>query len=177
MTISQMASMNTTQTGFSVGTNGFNITESEKTANDVSKFQKMLENASKSNMSSRLNGEYTSSFNYNKTTSTSSQLDKNAKPQGFAANAIGAHSTNSNSNKTIDKTSKLYETSLELENFFVKMMLSSMRNTVQKSGFGGNDSYASKMYEDMMYDELSVNITKNAGFGLADQIYLSLANK
>ena len=30
------------------------------------------------------------------------------------------------------------------------------------------------MYEDMLYDELAVSMTKNAGFGLADQIYLEL---
>ena len=74
----------------------------------------------------------------------------------------------------IDKTSKLYEKSLELESYFVKMMLSTMKNTIQKSGLMGNDSHASKMYEDMLYDELAVSMTKSAGFGLADQIYMEL---
>ena len=49
-----------------------------------------------------------------------------------------------------------------------------MRKTVSKSGLGGND-FASQMYEDMLYDEYAASMTKNAGFGLADQIYLSLA--
>ena len=177
MTISQMAGMNQ-----SLGANSYGATQSAKSANDISVFQKILEQTQKNNSSSlssvqtiekgRLNGEYTSSYLSNNVTA-----DKNSRPQGFAANAIGAHSTNGASNKTIDRTSKLYEKSLELEGFFVKMMLSSMRNTVQKSGLGGNNGFAGKMYEDMMYDELSVTMTKNAGFGLADQIYLSLADK
>ena len=50
-----------------------------------------------------------------------------------------------------------------------------MKNTIQKSGLMGNDSHASKMYEDMLYDELAVSMTKNGNFGIADQIYLELA--
>ncbi len=65
---------------------------------------------------------------------------------------------------------------MELENFFVKIMLSTMRSTVQKSGLAGEDSFASKMYEDMLYDEYSRALTKNAGFGLADQVYLQLSS-
>ncbi len=50
-------------------------------------------------------------------------------------------------------------------------MLSEMRKTVHKTNEG---DFASKMYEDMLYDEYSTAMTKNAGFGLADQIYLAL---
>ena len=74
--------------------------------------------------------------------------------------------------KTIDKTSELYQKSMELENYFVKQMLSEMRKTIHHS----NDSdFARQTYEDMLYDEYATAMTKNAGFGLADQIYLSLA--
>ena len=31
------------------------------------------------------------------------------------------------------------------------------------------------MYEDMIYDEYTASLTKNARFGLADQIYLELS--
>src|SRR5574344_552078 len=96
---------------------------------------------------------------------------RHSMPTGFAANSASESSTKS----TIDKTSKLYEKAQELESYFVKIMLSSMRSTVQKSNLTGNDNYASKMYEDMLYDELSVSMTKNAGFGLADQIYMEVA--
>jgi flagellar protein FlgJ len=52
-----------------------------------------------------------------------------------------------------------------------------MRNTVEKSDLTGKNDFASKMYDDMLYDELARDMTKNAGFGLADQIYLQLNGK
>ena len=111
----------------------------------------------------RLNGDYTSGF----AGTYVSQLEKNAKPAGAAVNQAAAHGES----RTIDKTSELYEKSLELENYFVKQMLSEMRKSVHKTNEG---DFASKMYEDMLYDEYSTAMTKNAGFGLADQIYLAL---
>jgi Rod binding protein len=89
---------------------------------------------------------------------------------------VGA-AANAGQKGTIDKTSKLYEQALELESYFVKMMLSSMRNTVTKTSLTGENDFAGKMYDDMMYDELSRTVTKQAGFGLADQVYLELAGK
>ena len=111
----------------------------------------------------RLNGDYTSGFAGTYTL----EEDKTAKVSGAAANQANPHVQN----KTIDKTSTLYEKALELEGFFVKQMLSQMRKTVMKSN---EDSFAQSMYEDMLYDEFATAMTKNAGFGLADQIYLSL---
>jgi flagellar protein FlgJ len=75
----------------------------------------------------------------------------------------------------IDKTDKLYELCLELETFLVKNLLTSMRSTVQKSGLI-DDSFAGKMYEDMLYDEYAKDLTKNANFGLAEQAYRQLKN-
>jgi flagellar protein FlgJ len=74
----------------------------------------------------------------------------------------------------IDKTDKLYQLCLELETFIVKNLLTGMRNTVQKSGFV-DDSFAGKMYEDMLYDEYAKEYTKSAGFGLAEQAYRQLS--
>ena len=74
--------------------------------------------------------------------------------------------------RTIDRTSRLYEKSLEMENYLVKQMLSEMRKTVVKSG---SEDSARKIYEDMLFDEYSTMMTKNAGFGLADQMYLQLS--
>ena len=48
-------------------------------------------------------------------------------------------------------------------------------NTLSGTSLNGEEkSFAQNMYEDMLYDELAVSMTKNAGFGLADQIYLEL---
>ena len=77
------------------------------------------------------------------------------------------------SNPQVDKDDKLYQLCVELETFLVKNLLSSMRSTVQKSGLV-DDSFAGKMYEDMLYDEYAKDFTKNAGFGLAEQAYLQL---
>ncbi len=113
----------------------------------------------------RLPGDFISSFSIENPT----QNDRAAKPVGAAAN--------SGQKGKIDKTSKLYEQALELESYFVKMMLSSMRNTVTKSSLTGENDFAGKMYEDMLYDELSRDMTRSAGFGLADQVYLQLDGK
>jgi len=113
----------------------------------------------------RLPGDFISSFSIENPT----QNDRAAKPVGAAAN--------SGQKGKIDKTSKLYEQALELESYFVKMMLSSMRNTVTKSSLSGENDFAGKMYEDMLYDELSRDMTRSAGFGLADQVYLQLDGK
>ncbi|HKL85129.1 MAG TPA: rod-binding protein [Treponemataceae bacterium] len=111
----------------------------------------------------RLPGDFISSFALTAPT----DAERHAQPVGAAAN--------SGQKGTIDKGSKLYEQALELESYIVKIMLSSMKNTVSKSTLGGDESFASGMYNDMFYDELSRNMTKNAGFGLADQVYLQLS--
>lgn len=117
--------------------------------------------------SGRLNGDYTSGFDG----AFTSDSDKAALPTGAAAN-----SAKFVPNKTIDRTSDLYEKALELESYFVKMMLTSMRSTLSGTSINGEEkSYAQNMYEDMLYDELAISMTKNAGFGLADQIYLELS--
>ena len=118
----------------------------------------------------KLNGDYTSGFE--KTFRALS--DKTALPSGAAANDVPV--SGAKTEKKIDKTSVLYEKSLELESYIIKIMLSSMRGTLTgASVYGEQPSYAQKMYEDMLYDELAVTMTKHAGFGLADQIYLQLA--
>ncbi len=113
----------------------------------------------------RLPGDYVSSLALENPTAA----DRAAKPVGAAANA--------GEKGSIDKTSKLYEQALELESYFVKIMLSSMRNTISKTNLSGGSDYAQKMYDDMYYEELSRDVTKSAGFGLADEIYLELAAK
>ena len=81
----------------------------------------------------------------------------------------------SSSPKTqIDKDDRLYQLCLELETFLVKNLLTSMRNTVQKSGLI-DEGFAGKMYEDMLYDEYAKNLTINANFGLAEMAYRQLS--
>lgn len=119
--------------------------------------------SSEINSTRKLNGDYTQGFH----NAFTSEADRHAKPSGAAAS--------SKAGKTIDKTSALYEQAMELENYFVKEMLSSMRKTISRTNLmGGEKDYAQEMYEDMLYDNYSEALTKSAGFGLADQIYLEL---
>ncbi|MDR2972730.1 MAG: rod-binding protein [Bacteroidales bacterium] len=75
----------------------------------------------------------------------------------------------------IDKEDELFKLCMELETFIAKNLLTGMRSTVQKSGLV-DDSFAGKIYEDMLYDEYAKDFTKNAGFGLAEQAYRQLKN-
>jgi flagellar protein FlgJ len=70
---------------------------------------------------------------------------------------------------------KLYNASVEFESMFVKIMLNQMRKSVEKQGMihGG---YAEDIFEDMLYDEYAKEMSKNAAFGLAEQIYQSLSS-
>ncbi len=165
-------------------TSGNQSLQNAKAQSDLSRFSDLVKSAQaaaeeekKVNLSSvsssqvkdgsRLNGDYTQGFSGLYKT----EADKHSSPIGAAANGANPHAPKTE----IDRTSKLYEQALQLENYFVKIMLSSMRSTVQKAG--GEQSYAQSMYEDMMYDQYSETLTKNAGFGLADQIYVQLAGK
>ena len=160
------------QNTYSSITNGKGALQSARQSADAQSFSALVEkfqaqNEEKSTLSSsqvtsrgRLNGDYTTGF-HGAFTQTA------AKPTGAAVNQANVHVQP----KTIDKTSELYEKSLELENYFVKQMLSEMRKPVHKTN---ESDFAQSMYEDMLYDEYSTAMTKSAGFGLADQIYLSL---
>jgi flagellar protein FlgJ len=99
-------------------------------------------------------------------------VPKTAEPHS----PVPAPHITSSKNVTIDKTDKLYEQCLELEIFLVKTLISSMRNTVQKSGLI-DEGFAGKMYEDMLYDEYAREYTKNANFGLAELAYLELSGQ
>ncbi|MGP1454662.1 MAG: rod-binding protein [Treponema sp.] len=117
--------------------------------------------------STQLQGDYLRPFEIPNPT----EADRYAKPQGIAAAALQCKDIH---HTAIDKTSQLYQHALELESYLVKIMLNSMRSTIGNSFFTGNDNFAGKMYEDMMYENLSRTVTQNAGLGLADQIYIQL---
>lgn len=174
--------MNTINTSLGLGalTNGQSAVQSAKINSDKNKFEALLnemkdaqkESGVGKNLSSsqvveagRVNGDWTSGFSGTFT----SKADKTSAPKGAAANQANPNVKP----QTIDRTSKLYEKSLEMENYLVKQMLSEMRKTVMKTNQEDN---AKKIYEDMLFDEYSTMMTKNAGFGLADQMYLQLSN-
>jgi flagellar protein FlgJ len=103
--------------------------------------------------------------------------ENSRRPLGAAANS-GAKDAEHVSKKAahIDRTDKLYDQCRELETFLIKNLLTSMRSTVEKSEMT-DGGFAGKMYEDMLYDEYASSMSKNAGFGLADQAYLELSGQ
>ena len=126
-----------TNNTFSSITGGNGALQSARSNADKAKFSELLErfqsqNEGRGTVSSdqiaekgRLNGEYTTGFAGTFTT----DADKTARPTGAAANQANIHVQS----KTIDKTSELYQKSMELENYFVKQMLSERRKTDEEA--------------------------------------------
>ena len=128
------------------------VDRAKNQANDVSKFEETLKRTA-----SQMNQDMAEGIANHDPLSPSS----NSPPSKFAK---------------IDKTDELYKQCVELEIFLVKTLVSSMRNTVQKSGLI-NEGYAGKMYEDMLYDEYAKDLAKNAHFGMAEMAYLELTGQ
>lgn len=172
--------INALNNSFSSITNGNSALQSARTNSENAKFLELIKSLKEntddktnenstisSNMvldKSKINGDFTTGFSKTFTYET----DKNSLPRGAAANQANPNVKT----KLIDRTSELYEKALELESYFVKQMLNSMRNTIMKTG---ESDFAQETYEDMLFDEYAQSMTKNAGFGLADQIYMQLA--
>ena len=69
--------------------------------------------------------------------------------------------------KDIEKVSR------DFESVFLNKLLSSMRKTIPKSGL--LDSFASDMFQSMMDEEISKEMSKNKGMGMGEMIYNDLS--
>jgi flagellar protein FlgJ len=65
---------------------------------------------------------------------------------------------------------KLWETCIEVESLFVAKMFKEMRNTVQKNDWL-NGGFAEEIFEDMLYDEYALQLSKNSSIGMAKLVY------
>jgi flagellar protein FlgJ len=81
-----------------------------------------------------------------------------------------------NGKAVIDKSSELYQACLELETFMLKTLITSMRDTIQKSELI-DTGFAGKFYEDMLYDEYAKEFAKNANLGFAEMAYVELSGQ
>lgn len=101
-----------------------------------------------------------------------------SKGQGAAArsagSAAGSAAGTAKGSTPVDRKSKLYGQCEEFESIFLKMMIKEMRNTVNKSNSMFSGGWAEDIYTDMLDDEYSKSMAKNAGFDLADQLYRQL---
>jgi flagellar protein FlgJ len=78
--------------------------------------------------------------------------------------------------KTGPEDLKLYEQCEALETFLLKNLVKSMRSTIGKSPLI-DTGFAGEIYEDMLYDEYTGKLAKNAGFGFAEMAYRELKDR
>ncbi len=69
---------------------------------------------------------------------------------------------------------KLWDSCIEAESLFVGQMLKGLKKTVEKGElFHGGQ--AEEYFEDMLYNEYSLSVSKNSNLGLAKQLYDQLS--
>lgn len=70
---------------------------------------------------------------------------------------------------------QLKETCREIEQIFVKMMLSEMRKSINRPKLDSNaQNQGRDIFEEMLYDKYAASMTQQNGFGIADTIYNQL---
>ena len=109
----------------------------------------------------------------NNITGTAQKKEKVNDVSGFHRVLQGTISENS-ANKVEDK--KLMDVCIDMESLFVAKMLKEMKKTVHKTEWL-NGGYAEEVFEDMLYDEYALQLSKNSSLGLADMIYRELDSK
>lgn len=79
----------------------------------------------------------------------------------------------SKTSKPVDK--KLMDACVEMESLFVKQMFNTMRKTVEKGPMlhGGD---AEEIFEDMLYDEYCLDVSKKSNLGIATMLYEQMSN-
>lgn len=65
---------------------------------------------------------------------------------------------------------RLWDACVEMESLLVARMMKEMRKTVEKTGWI-NGGQAEEIFEDMLYDEYSLDISRNSNLGLAKMMY------
>ncbi len=71
---------------------------------------------------------------------------------------------------------RLMETCRDFESIFVNMMLRQMKNTLPEGGLI-EKSQATEIFEDMHMEELSKEMSKGEGMGIAKMMYEQLKNR
>lgn len=108
-----------------------------------------------------------------------SRQNRVARPSGegnpsFDSLVHEARRSDGKSKGTVDR--RLMEASQELESLLVSKMLEQMRKSVPETGWidGGR---AEEIFEDMLYDEYAMEISRHGNLGLAKQIYDQMSRK
>jgi len=104
---------------------------------------------------------------------------KRNEGRGFSATldrALGREEKSPHTKGPRQLDRKLWDVCVEAESLFVSKMLKEMRKTVPKGDFlhGG---FAEEIFEDMLYDEYSLQMSRNANLGLAKMMYEELSRR
>ncbi len=101
-------------------------------------------------------------------------LDAGMEPEDLPLVPGAAQHSAGRKEKTVDK--KLMNVCIEMESIFVARMLKEMKKTVPKGEIlhGG---YAEEVFEDMLYDEYSMSVSKTSNLGLAKMLYTQLSGR
>ena len=108
-------------------------------------------------------------------TSAENKLNKMVTNDKFEAELQSALKQNDPSK--MDKThKKLWDTCVETESIFVGKMIKEMKKTVPKDEWlhGGQ---AEDIFEDMLYDEYSLKMSRNYNFGMAKLLYDEMSKR
>ena len=104
------------------------------------------------------------------------KMNSNDKFEAELQSAVSKNKVQNDPSK-MDKThKKLWDTCVEAESLFVGKMLKEMKKTVPKNEWlhGGQ---AEDIFEDMLYDEYSLKMSKNYNFGMAKLLYDEMSSR
>jgi len=101
-----------------------------------------------------------------------SQMVKNQLSESSFSNRL--NNEMSKANQVVDE--KLMNVSIEMESLLVGQMLKEMRKSIHKSDWihGG---FAEEVFQDMLYNEYALMVSKNSNLGLAKMIYDEMSRK
>ncbi|HQF09734.1 MAG TPA: rod-binding protein [Spirochaetota bacterium] len=94
--------------------------------------------------------------------SFSSVLSKSVREGGSGPAAVKP--------KRAAQEKRLWDACIEMESLLVGKMLKEMRKTVQKTGWM-NGGFAEEIFEDMLYDEYAMSLSRNSNLGMAKMLY------
>jgi Rod binding domain-containing protein len=81
-----------------------------------------------------------------------------------------SHSVREKAGRAEREQKRLWDACVEMESLLVGNMMKEMRKTVEKTGWI-NGGPAEEIFEDMLYDEYSLDMSRNSNLGLAKMLY------
>ncbi|MGL4370183.1 MAG: rod-binding protein [Spirochaetota bacterium] len=112
---------------------------------------------------------------FQKGTAVLKDLEKTASAKSFESELESVHETDEKKLSARDahrkkQEAKLWDACIQTESLFVNQMLKEMRKTVHKGDIL-NGGQTEEIFQDMLYDEYAVSISKTSNLGIAKSMY------